>query len=137
MAHFLDNDWNVYIISIAPATGVPTITGPTQMHLKHKATNELDTGSTHNGHALTGSSRPNGGGFEITFSEKIPAGGGTFQFRPYTGNLMDHKLNGGTVQKVIGGFRGALLNGPLLVEDHREVDLFTGQNDGIWIATQP
>lgn len=136
MAHFLDGNWKVYITSIDPGTGAATTTGPTPMILKHKATNELDAGSKHDGHDLTGSARPNGGGFEITFSEKIP-GGGTDHFRPYTGNLMDYKVVNGEVKKVIGGFRGRLQDSPLRVEDHRSKELITGQNDGIWIATQP
>lgn len=136
MAHFLDGNWKVYITMIDPATNAPTTTGPTPMILKHKATNELDSGSKLDGHDLTGSSWPNGGGFEITFFEKI-TGGGTDHFRPYTGNLMDHKLIGGDLKKVIGGFRVKLQDSPLAVTDHRSKELFTGQNDGIWIATQP
>src|SRR6476620_9875057 len=99
MAHFLDGNRKVYITQFDPVTSAPTTTGPTPMILKHKATNDLDSGSKHDGHDLTGSSRPNGGGFEITFSEKI-SGGGTDHFRPYTGNLMDHKIVSGEVRKV-------------------------------------
>jgi hypothetical protein len=132
MAHFLDNDWSVFVITFPG--GVPRITADGTLHLRH-ASNQLDNTSTHGGNMLTGSSTPDGGGFEIRFSEAV-SGGGTTKFRGYTGSLMDHKIISGVEQKVIGGFRGRLLDLKALEEDI-EAKLFAGQNDGIWIATQP
>ncbi|MGH9874441.1 MAG: hypothetical protein ACRD9S_18455 [Pyrinomonadaceae bacterium] len=137
MSHFLDGDWNVFVVTF-PA-GSPVVSADGSFHLSHGATNVLDNSSKHGGNDLTGSSIPDGGRFEIRFAEKVTVAG-VVKFRPYTGSLMDHKLLAGNLHKVIGGFRGRLQDNALALEAEDSLTTtaaITGQNDGIWIATQP
>ena len=134
MAHDLDGDWNVYVVTIDTAKIPPVAkieTNPTPMTLVHKAGgNDLDTGSEIGGHKLTGSSKPNGGGFDIDYSEEV---GGLH--RAHTGRLMD--IDPVKKTKVMGGYRGGFK--AVKPDDDRSKSKAAafGQNDGIWIGTQP
>ncbi len=128
MAHELDGSWHITIIQ--GESGNVLIDPNGEFVLKHKA-NKLDKGSVHNDqgstHNLTGSSEPDGqGGFDISISEELPGG----KHRPYFGKVIENNP-GGHKRKVIGGLRE--------VESLKALrsDALVGQNDGVWIGTQP
>jgi hypothetical protein len=140
MAHFLDDDWNLDIITVSPGAAPRIDRDPQKFHLLHDASDQLDPSvSKHGTNELKGSAKKNGNGYEITYSEKIPdPGGGGFKYRVYTGNLMDQgDQPGGGKKKVIGGYRSKLLNTPPKMDDVRSVAAAQGQNDGVWVGTQP
>jgi hypothetical protein len=141
MAHFLDDDWNLDIITVVPGHLPQIDRDPQKFHLLHDGSDQLDPSvSKHGANELSGSAKKNGNGYDIIYSEKIPNPGGGFKYRVYTGNLMDQadQLGGGK-KKVIGGFRSKLLNTPPKLDDvkSKKGAAGPGQNDGVWVGTQP
>ena len=140
MPHFLDGDWNLFTFNDRMGN-IDFNKDGTLIHLEHDGNNRLRSTSKHGSNDLSGSSLPvpSSQAFNILIFEKVPIPGGSFQYRPYQGVLIDQKLVTGTLVKVMGGFLRPLMNAlpPLPFDADEFRNALAAQQDGIWVATQP